>query len=86
MADREPEARRRAVVKDIHCKPIESDDFGEAVDHAGNIVERVAEVFSRRHIGLTEPGKVRRGNMKSVGEERDQVAEHVARARETVPQ
>src|SRR5262245_44905150 len=64
---------RRAVVKDLHCEPIESDDIGEAVDHAGNIVEGVTEVFSRRHIGLTEPGKVRRAGMKSVGEERDQI-------------
>src|SRR5262245_66663366 len=86
VADREPEASRRAVVKDIHCKPIESDDFGEAVDHACNIVECVAKVFSRRHVGLTEPWKVRRDHKKSVGEQRDQITEHVARARETVQQ
>src|SRR4029450_7503060 len=82
VADGEPEACRRAVVEDVHGKPIEADDLGKAVDDAGDVVERVAEFFSGRHVGLTEPGKVRGDDMKSVGEERDQVTEHVACARE----
>jgi len=49
-----------------------------------DVVERVAEFFPRRHIGLAKPGKVRRDNMKPVREKRDQVQEHVARAREAV--
>src|SRR5262249_51284758 len=86
VADGEPEACRRAVVKDVHCKPIEAEDLGKAIDYAGDVVESVTEVFSRRHIGLTEAGKVWRDNMKSVGEEWHQVAEHVTRARKTVQQ
>ncbi len=86
MADSEPEACRRAIVEDIHGKPIEADDLGKAADDAGNVVERVREFLSRRHIGLTEPGKVRRDDVKPVGQQRDQVTEHVASAREAVQQ
>ena len=50
------------------------------------ILSNGIKFFSRRHVGLTEPRKVRRDDMKSVGKERDQVAEHVARAREAVQQ
>src|SRR5262249_57948007 len=84
VADGEPAACRRAVVKDIDREAAEADNLFEALDHASDVVERVAEFFSRRHVGLTEPGKVRRDDMKSVGEQRDQVAEHVACAREAV--
>src|SRR5260370_31389279 len=86
VMDGEPEARRRAVVEDVHGKPVEAGDLGKAVDHAGDVVERVMEFFSSWHVGPTEPGKVRRDDMKPVREERDQVAEHVARAREAVQQ
>src|SRR5262245_46750644 len=82
MTDGEPEACWRTVVKDVHRKLIEAYDLGEAVDHAGNVVERVSEVFSRWHVGLTETRKVRRDHKKSVGEQRDQITKHVARARE----
>ena len=84
MANGEPEACWRAVVEDVHGKPIEADDIGKAADHAGDVVERIAEFFSRRHVGLTEARKVRGDDMKSVGEERDEVTEHVARGREAV--
>ena len=86
MTNGEPEARRRAVVENIDREAIEADDLGKTVDHAGDVVECVAEFFPRRHVGLAEPGKVRRDHVKSVGEQRDQVAEHVARAREAVQQ
>src|SRR6202044_1365942 len=86
MTGGESEAGRRAVVKDIHGKAIEADDFAKALDHASDLVERVIELISGRHVGLTEPGKVRRDHMKSVGEERDKITEHVSRAREAVQQ
>jgi hypothetical protein len=86
VADGEPEACRRAVVKDVHCKPIEAEDLGKAVDHAGNVVERVGELFPRRHVGLAEAGQVRGYDMEAVRQERDQVAEHVARAWEPMQQ
>src|SRR5262249_39288693 len=80
MTDSQAEAGGRAVIEHVHRKPIKADDFGETVDHAGDVVERVTEFFPRRHVGLTEPGKVRRDHMKSVSKKRDQVAEHVTRA------
>jgi hypothetical protein len=58
---------RQVTPQDVDCKPIEADDLGKTVDDAGNIVECVSEFFSRRHVGLTEPRKVRRDDMKSVG-------------------
>jgi hypothetical protein len=75
-ADGEPEPCRRTVIKDVYREPIEADDFGEALDDAGDVVERIAKFFSWRHIGLTEPRKVRRDNVKSVGEERNKVTKH----------
>src|SRR5262245_41510178 len=84
MAESDAEAYRRAIVEDVHRKPIEADHFGEAFDHAGNVVECVSELFSRRHVGLTEPGKVRCNDVKSVSKKRDQVTEHVTRAGESV--
>src|SRR5262245_33409169 len=86
MADGEPKACRRAVVEDIHRKPVEADDLGKPADHAGDVVERVSEFFSRRHVGLTEPRKVRRDHMKSIGEQWDQITKHVTGARKAVQQ
>src|SRR5215469_17568739 len=84
MAEGEAEACRRAVIKDIYRKPIESDDLGKTINHAGNVVEGVTEFFSRWHVGLTKSRKVRRHDMKSVGKQRDQIAEHVTRTGEAV--
>src|SRR5262245_22067 len=86
MADGESKACRRAVIKNINREAIETYHFGEALDDASDVVERVAEFFVRRHIGLTEAGKVRRDRQKSVGEQRDQITKPVARAREAVQQ
>src|SRR5262249_20400613 len=86
MADGEPETCWRAVVEDVHRKLIEAYDLGEAVDHAGNVVECVSEFFSRRHVGLAEPRKVRRDHKESVCEQRDQVTKHVACGWEAVQQ
>src|SRR5258708_27274033 len=83
-ADSEPEARRRTIVKDIDREAAEADDFGKAFDHTGNVVQRVTEFLPRRHVGLTETRKVGCDDMKSVGAARDQVTDHVARAREAV--
>src|SRR5262245_17122270 len=63
MADGKPEACWRAVVEDVHSKLTEVDYFGKAVDHAGDVVEGVAELFPCRHARLTKPGKVRRDDV-----------------------
>src|SRR6202011_4841838 len=67
LRNRRATACRQVTPQDVDCKPIEADDLGKTVDDAGNIVECVSEFFSRRHVGLTEPRKVRRDDMKSVG-------------------
>ena len=40
VAEGEPEPCRRTVIKDVDREPIEADDFGEALDDAGDVVER----------------------------------------------
>src|SRR5215813_10684363 len=84
VADGKPEARGRAVVKNIKREAIEADDFRKPLDDAGDVVERVAEFIAWRHVRLTEAGKVGRDHVKSVSKKRDQVPKHMARAREAV--
>jgi hypothetical protein len=86
MANGKSETCWRAIVKDLNRKPIEADELGEAVDHARDIVERVAELISRRHVGAAEARKGRRDHMEHVGEERNKVTKHVTGAREAVQQ
>src|SRR4029077_9384747 len=86
MAHGKPETRRCAVVEDIDGKAIEPDDFGEALNHLGDIVEGIFECIARRHVGLAESGKVRSDYVKSVGKHWDQIAEHMTRARKAVQQ
>ena len=63
---------------------VEAFDLCKALDHPGDVLERVAKFLSRRQFGLTETRKVRRYDMKPVDEKCDQVAKHVARTREAV--
>ena len=83
MPHREPEAGRRAVVEDVEGEAVEADDLGEAVDRVREPVESVAAV---RHVGVAEARQIGRDDVEAVGQQRDQVAEHVARAREAVQQ
>jgi hypothetical protein len=86
MSDREAETSRRAIVEDIDCEALKSDHFSETVDSPRDIVEGVAELGPFRHVRLTKPGQIGRNHMKSVGELRDQIAEHVACSRKAVQQ
>jgi hypothetical protein len=72
------------VVKDAGRDALEAGHFCKAPDHSGDVVERVAEFISRRHVRLIEPREVTRDDWQSVGEQRDQIAKHVARARKAV--
>src|SRR5262249_5512592 len=63
---------------------IESDDLRETLDHPSYVVECVFELLSRRHVGLTEAGKVRRDHVKFFGEPWNQFPEHVSRGRKAV--
>ena len=86
MLHGEPEAGRRAIVEDIDGEAFEADHLGEAVDDVGDMVEGVGEVAPRRHVRLAEARQVGRDDVEAIGQERDEVAEHVARAREAVQQ
>ena len=68
------------------AKRFEADHFGEAVDDVGDVVERVGEVAARRHVRLAEARQIGRDDVKAIGQQRDEIAEHVARAREAVKQ
>jgi len=75
---REAETSRRAIVEDIDGEAGKSDHFGEAVNSPRDVVEGVAELAPLRHVRLAKPGQIGRNHMKSVGELRNEIAEHVA--------
>src|ERR1700678_4144023 len=83
---RDAETRRRAVIEDVDREAIKAHQFSEAVDDAGDVVEGIFELGPRRHVRLPEPGQVRRNDVETVREQRDQIPEHVAGTREAVKQ
>src|SRR6516225_1517250 len=86
MPSCQSETRWRAIVEHIDRIAIEPDDFRQPLDDPCDIVECVSERAAIRHIGLSEPGKIWRDDVKPIREFRDEVAEHMAGARETVQQ
>jgi hypothetical protein len=50
------------------------------------MVEGVAELLARRHVRLAKAGQVGRDNVEVFAQQRNQVAEHVSRAREAMQQ
>src|SRR5262249_19659152 len=78
MAQREAEPSRRAIIEDIDGEPAKSDHFSEAVNSPRDAVEAIAELGPFRHVRLAKPGQIGRHQMKSVGELRNEIAEHVA--------
>jgi hypothetical protein len=78
MAHSETKAGRSAVVEHVDGETFEADDLSEAFDAFGERIEIVFEVLVRRHVGLAEPGKIRRNHAVLVRQQRDQVAKHVA--------
>ena len=83
MLDRQPEPCRRAVVEHVDGIAVEADGLGEAVDRLRDPVECVRPI---RHVGVAEARQIGRDDMESVGEQRDEVAEHMAGGREAVQQ
>ena len=83
MLDRKPEAGRRAIVEHIDGVAVEADGLGKAVDRLCDLVERVPFI---RHIGVAEARQIRSDDMEAVGEQRDEIAEHVAGGWEAVQQ
>jgi hypothetical protein len=84
MPGGDPEPDRRAVVEHVQREAVEAEHFRQAIDGVGDVLERVVEVTSGGHVRLAEAGQVGSNEVKPVGEQRDQLAEHVARGRETV--
>ena len=83
MLDREAEPGRRAVVEHVDRIAVEADRLGEAVDRLGNLVECIRLM---RHVGIAKARQIGRDDMESIGELRDEVAEHVAGGREAMQQ
>jgi len=83
MPDGEPEASGRAVIEHVDGVAVEADDVGEAVDRAGEPVEGGAAL---RCVGFAEAGQIGGDNVVAIGQQWDEIAEHVARAREAMQQ
>lgn len=83
MLDREAESGRRAIIEHVNGVAIEADGLGKAVDRRRDLVEGVRFV---RHIGVAEAREIGSDDMETVGEQRDQVAEHMAGGGEAVQQ
>ena len=77
------EAGRCAVIENIDGIAIKADDFGETVDDRSDPIEAVAAVGP---VGVPEAGQVRRNDVEAIGQERNEIAEHMAGAREAVQQ
>jgi len=80
---RKPETSWRCIVQEIEGEAVKSDHFSEAVNSVGDVVEGVAELGPFRHVRLAKPRQVR-DHMKSVGELRNEIAEHGLAAAEGV--
>src|SRR5580698_4731128 len=74
------------VIKYIDCEAVEPDGFGKSVDDARDVVEGIFELTGGWHIGLTETGEVRRYDVEAIGQQWNQIPEHVTGAREAMEQ
>src|SRR5579871_1307741 len=88
MLHGQTEPGRRTVVENIDSVTVKPDDIGEAVDRLGYRIEGVAAtgLGTIGHIGFSEAGEIGRDDMEAIAQERDEVAEHVTRAREAMEQ
>jgi hypothetical protein len=80
------QADGRPVIKDVEREPLEANDVGEAVDDPRNIGKRVVELIMGRHLRLTKPRQVRRDEVVAIGQQREQIAEHMASAGKAMQQ
>src|SRR5262249_29078643 len=83
---RQPEPRRGPIVEHVDRKAIQPDYLREPVDNPRDIVECVRERAAVRPIGLAKSRQIGCDDVKSIGKPRDEVAEHMAGAREAMQQ
>jgi hypothetical protein len=86
MGQRQTEADRGTVIEDVDGEPPQAQHFREAADHLADVLEGVGESVAVGLLGHAEAGQVRGDDVKLAGQIRDQVAKHVAGAREAVQQ
>ncbi len=79
-------ADRRAVVLDVDGIALETELADEALDELCEVIEAVFERLDRRRVAAAEARIVRGDEVIAVGQQRDQLAEHVRGGRETVQQ
>ena len=83
MLDRKPEPGRRAIVEHVNGVAVEADGVGESIDRRRDLVERIRFI---RHIGVAEAREIGSDDMETVGEQRDEIAKHMAGGGEAVQQ
>ncbi len=71
MSRGDPESNWRAVIEYVEREARQAEHLGEAIDGVGEMLERVVEVTSCRHVRLATAGQVGSNDAKPVGEERD---------------
>jgi hypothetical protein len=89
MLHGQAEPRRRAVIEDVDGVAIEPNDFSEAVDRLRDPLEGVIEIAgfaATGHVGSAEARQIGSDNLEAIGQERDQIAEHVTGTGEAMEQ
>ncbi|EGX99514.1 hypothetical protein AZA_38179 [Nitrospirillum viridazoti Y2] len=74
------------VVEDVDRVTRQVQGVGEALHHLGQGIEGVIELAARGRLGETEAGQIRRHDVEAVGQQRDQITEHVGGTGEAVQQ
>src|SRR5262249_25518294 len=75
-----------AIVEGIDREAAKPDHLSEAVNSARDVLEGVVELGPFWHVRLPKPGQIGGNHMKSIGEPRNEIAEHVARSWKAVQQ
>jgi hypothetical protein len=68
------------------CQSLFIIPLGKAVNDVGDVVRGVFKLAPCRYVCLAKPGQIRRDDVETIGQQRNQVAKHVPRAGEAVKQ
>ena len=80
----EPKADRGSIVKHIKKELLKPHLIGKLPDDISEMIKRISERGSWRHVRPAKPRIVGSDQMKLIFKRRDQIAEHVTGGRETV--